>query len=118
MVLDEVRKFRRSVFTMWFDYREAFDTIPHSWLYEALKLAKISDKIISAIKSLSEKWATEIIIQTKESASVTDLIQYLCGILQGDCLSLILFVLCVNPLSGITLTKLLPWIHDRRKRST
>ena len=101
MVLDEVRKFRRSVFTMWFDYRKAFDSIPHSWLYEALKLAKIPDKIISAIKSLSEKWATEIIIQTKETASVTDLIRYLCGILQGDCLSLILFVLCVNPLSHL-----------------
>ena len=71
MVLDEVRKFRRNVFTMWFDYRKAFDSIPHSWLYEALKLAKIPDKIISAIKSLSKKWATEIIIQTKETASVT-----------------------------------------------
>ena len=57
--------------------------------------------IISSIKALSEKWATEIIIQTKETASVTDLIRYLCGILQGDCLSLILFVLCVNPLSHL-----------------
>ena len=30
---------------------------------------------------------------------MTDLIKYLCGILQGDCLSLILFILSVNPLS-------------------
>ena len=101
MILDEVRKLRRNIFTMWFDYRKAFDSIPHMWLYEALKLAKIPEEIISAVRSLSEKWATEILIQTNETASVTDLIQYLCGILQGDCLSLILFVLCVNPLSHL-----------------
>ena len=75
--------------------------IPNMWLYEALQLAKIPEEIISAIKTLSEKWATEILIQTKETASVTDLIQYLCGILQGHCLRLILFVLCVNPLSHL-----------------
>ena len=38
--------------------------------------------------------------------SLTDRIKYLSGILQGDCLSLILFVLSVNPLSF--LLKLLP----------
>ena len=80
MILDEVRKHRRNIFTMWFDYRKAFDSIPHMWLYEALQLAKIPEEIISAIKTLSEKWATEILIQTKETASVTDLIQYLCAI--------------------------------------
>ena len=101
MILDEVRKFKRNIFTMWFDYRKAFDSIPHTWLYEAMKLAKIPDEIVSSIRLLSEKWATEILIQTKETVSITDLIQYLCGILQGDCLSLILFVLCVNPLSHI-----------------
>ena len=65
MVLDEVRKYRRNLFCMWFDYRKAFDSIPHMWLYEALQLAKIPEEIISAIKTLSEKWATEILIQTK-----------------------------------------------------
>ena len=33
--------------------------------------------------------------------SVTDLIEYLTGILQGDCLVLFLFILCVNPLSHL-----------------
>ena len=66
-----------------------------------MRLAKIPDRIIGAVKSLAMKWKTEIHIQTKEMVSVTDLIQYLTGILQGDCLALILFVLSVNPLSHL-----------------
>ena len=95
MVLDEVRKNRHNIFTMWLDYRKAFDSIPHTWLFEAMRLAKIPDRIIKAIQSLAEKWKTEIHMQTKEKVSVTDLIQYVTGILQGDCLALLLFVHCV-----------------------
>ena len=29
MVLDEVRQYNRNIFTMWFDYQKAFDSIPH-----------------------------------------------------------------------------------------
>jgi hypothetical protein len=101
MIMDEVRKHKRSLFTMWFDYKKAFDSIPHVWLFEAMRLAKIPDRIIRAVQSLAEKWRTEIHMQTKESVSVTDLIRYLTGILQGDCLALLLFVLCVNPLSHL-----------------
>ena len=40
-------------------------------------------------------------LSTINILSVADFIEYLTGILQGDCLSLILFVLCVNPLSHL-----------------
>ena len=101
MVLDEVRQYNRNIFTMWFDYQKAFDSIPHQWLFETLKLAKVPVKLTSTIERLAYGWATKVSIQTNESFSVTDIIKYLTGILQGDCLSLILFVLCVNPLSHL-----------------
>ena len=47
MILDEVRSNRRNLFMMWFDYKKAFDSIPHQWLIEALKLAKIPDMLLN-----------------------------------------------------------------------
>ena len=32
MVLDEVKKQRKILFMMWFDYRKAFDSVPHLWI--------------------------------------------------------------------------------------
>ena len=62
-------------------------THTYTHTYIALKLAKIPDDIITNIRSLAEKWATEIHLQTQKSATVTDFIKYLTGVLQGDCLN-------------------------------
>ena len=40
-------------------------------------------------------WSTKLYLNDIES----DIIKYLSGVLQGDCLSLIVFILCLNPLS-------------------
>ena len=60
MVSDEVIKNRRNLITVWLDYKKAFDSVPHSWIIESLKLAKIPDKIIDVIKMLMSKWRTKI----------------------------------------------------------
>ena len=44
-------------------------------------------------------WATKVILNTEKEQIETDEIKYLNGTLQGDLLSLILFILSVNPLS-------------------
>ena len=99
MVFDEVREYRRNLFSMYFDYKKAFDSISHTWLIEALKLAKVHPSMIAVIESLIDKWATQVHLQAEKSLSITDVINYLTGLFQGDCLSLLLFVICVNPLS-------------------
>ena len=101
MILDKVRSNRRNLFMMWSDYKKAFDSIPHHWLIEALQLAKIPDMLLNAIVKLTEKWATKVYLHTNNTVSVTDTIRDLAGVLQGDCLSLLLFILCVNPLSHL-----------------
>ena len=98
-ILNEVGEHKRNIFTMWFDYKKAFDLIPHQWLLEALKLAKLPADLIKCIETLAKKLVTNITLQTEKERSVSSLIRYLTGILQGDSMSLILFVLCVNPLS-------------------
>ena len=63
-----------------------------------LKLAKVPDTIIEAVRQLMSAWATKVFLNTDKEIEI-DEIKYLNEILQGDLLSLILFILSVNPLS-------------------
>ena len=84
---------------MWFDYKKVFDSVPHDWIIQALHLAKIPVKIINAIKNLMHLWSTKVHLFTNQNNLETDEIHYHIGALRGNCLSLILFILSVNPLS-------------------
>ena len=48
---------------------------------------------------MSKRWATIVTLKGTNQAIKTDTITYFKGIFQGDSLSVILFVLSVNPLS-------------------
>ena len=39
-VMSEVKKKRRNLFTIWLDYKKAFNSVPHEWLIYALQLPK------------------------------------------------------------------------------
>ena len=56
-------------------------------------------KIINALSNLMKKWTTRVVIRGDGVNVTSEIIRYLRGIFQGDSLSVILFVLCVNPLS-------------------
>ena len=45
-VLSEVKKKRRNIFTVWLDYKKAFDSVPHEWLLYALQLAKVPAQLL------------------------------------------------------------------------
>ena len=83
----------------WFDYKKAFDSVPHSWIIKALELARVPKQLIDNITTLKQFWHTEVMLQTDNETLTTEQIAYLTGILQGDSLSLILFELCTDPLS-------------------
>ena len=100
-ILKEVKVKRRNLYTVWLDYKKAFDSIPHKWLLYALKLAKVPDDLITAIKNLTESWYTKLHLYGKNANITTDLIKVLKGIYQGGSLSVILFVLSLNPLSHL-----------------
>ena len=81
---------------MWLDYQKPLDSVPHKWLIKALKLTKVPEKIITAIKTSIKKWSAIV----SEGTSVeSQLIQHLRGIFQGGSFSVSLFIFCVNPLS-------------------
>ena len=99
MVLDQVNQQRKNLVMVWFDYRKAFDSVPHSQIIKTLHLAKVPEKVLNTILLLMELWATEVNLFAEGINIETESINYLTGILQGNCLSLMLFILSVNPLS-------------------
>ena len=40
----------RNLYTVWLDYQKAFDSVPYSWMINALKLAKVPAVIIKAVE--------------------------------------------------------------------
>ena len=100
-IMKEARSMRRNLVTVWLDYRKAFDSITHDWLLEALRVAKIPQHLITAVKNLTESWYTILNLNGTSKTIASGLIKILTCIYQGDSLSVILFVLALNPLSHL-----------------
>ena len=98
-IMQEVRRMRKNLATIWLDYRKAFGSIPHSWLIKSLKLAKVPDNIINAIENFTQSWDTILHLNGNNENVASSLIKIVKGIYQGDSLSVMLFVVSLNPLS-------------------
>ena len=64
-ILEEVTKYRRNLVVIWLDYQKVFDSIPHSWLFEALRLANFPEKSIYVIDTLTKCWSTNLHIHSE-----------------------------------------------------
>ena len=66
VVTNEAKKGRRNLSMIWLDYKKAYDSVPHAWIIEALRLAKIPDTIIAAVQHLISRWSMELNIPTSD----------------------------------------------------
>ena len=98
-IMNEVRRMRRHLTTIWLDYRKAFDSIPHSWLIKSLKLAKVPDNITNAIENLTQSGYIVLHLNGNNANVASSLIKIIKGIYQSDSLSVMLFVISLSPLS-------------------
>ena len=98
-ILSKVRQKKRNLLTVWLDYRKAFDSVPHDWIIKALQLAKVLKNLVESIKRLTKQWATILNLLGEGQSVTSDEIHYAKDIFQGDSLSVLLFILSVNPLS-------------------
>lgn len=101
VVLKQASNKQRNLFAAYIDYQKAYDSVPHDWLIDVLKIYKIHPKLIDFCATLTTKWKTEIVLKTKEMNIITNKIDINRGIFQGDSLSPLWFCLALNPLSTI-----------------
>lgn len=92
---------RRNIFTMYIDYKKAFDSVPHSWLIYILEHYKIHPTLVHFLKTAMLSWKTILKLNTGDTPVQTEAIPIRRGIFQGDSLSPLWFCLALNPLSNL-----------------
>jgi len=83
----------------WTDYQKAFDRVPHSWIIKSLELIGINNKVISFTKKVMSYWRTCMRLHTEHKLVETEDMKIQCGIFQADSLSLLLFCICLIPVT-------------------
>ena len=68
-------------------------------MIRSLRLAKIPDKLITAIGTLTKQWAAIMQLHGDKSSITSDVINFSNGIFEGDSISGLLFILSLNTLS-------------------
>ena len=91
-IINKARTKQRSLVITLLDLKNAFGEVHHNLIQTALDYHHISDHIKSLVKSLYTDFKTSIL--TNEFR--TPFISVGRGVLQGDCLSPLLFNLCFN----------------------
>ncbi|XP_064214079.1 uncharacterized protein LOC135266755 [Tribolium castaneum] len=102
IIANEAKKRHRNVSVAWLDYQKAFDSVPHSYLIDVLNIYKVNGKIVNFLQHCMKSWRTQLLVNNDRKTSVkTNPIPIESGIFQGDSLSPILFIICLNPLSRL-----------------
>ncbi|KAL0820164.1 hypothetical protein ABMA28_006097 [Loxostege sticticalis] len=87
VVLQQVQRKKKDLFTMYIDYKKAYDSVPHSWLLKVLEIYKLHPHIISFLEVSMQSWTTKLKLNTLNESIETDPIKIQRGIFQGDALS-------------------------------
>jgi len=96
-VTKDSRTRRTNLAMAWIDYKKAYDSVPHTWILESLRLHNIEPGLIAFIQQSMTHWKTKLYFNSKSTAEI----KINCGIYQGDALSPLLFCIALNPLSVI-----------------
>lgn len=100
-IIEDCQKYKKNLVLGWIDYQKAFDSVPHSWLIEALELIGTAKEVISFCKESIKTWRTTIHLKLPDSELQTRPMQIRKGIFQGDSLSPLLFCIAMAPLSRL-----------------
>ena len=91
-IIEEIKRCNREAYLVFVDFRKAFDSIHRETMFEILHLYGIPDAIIEAVKSLYS--GSESCVFTSDG--ITELFSISSGILQGDTLAPLLFIIVLD----------------------
>ena len=86
-------------------------------MIQSLKLAKIPEKLVTEIETLTKQWATIVQLRGDQSCITSDAINLSNGTFQGESISVLPFILSLNPLSYM-LGKLKGYNYGNYRRKT
>jgi len=101
MVMEEAKKKKRNISTAWIDYKKAFDSIPHDWIVETLRMHKFDETTINFFEATMKNWKTSLTLNHTNGCIITETFSINTGIFQGDSPSGLIFILCLLPLSWL-----------------
>ncbi|XP_055846222.1 uncharacterized protein LOC129912125 [Episyrphus balteatus] len=101
VIIEQSTKNQRNLYVSYIDYKKAFDSIPHTWLIEVLKIYHIHPKVISFLTHIMSKWKTCIEMFKNGTLLKTKEIPIKSGIFKGDYFSALWFCIAINPLSNM-----------------
>lgn len=99
LITTQAKKRLKIISMAWIDYQKAFDSVPHSWLLEVLKIYKINRQVIALLGHLMSTWRTTLFVHNISASYRTSQVLIKRGIFQGDSLSPLWFCLALNILS-------------------
>lgn len=85
----------------WIDYKKAFDSVPHSWILETMRLYHTDATLYNFCQHTMNKWSTVIKTRTTIGDTTTRRFSINKGIFQGDSLSPLLFCISLIPLTHL-----------------
>ena len=111
------KKKQRNLSVAWIDYQKAFDSVPHTWIIDVMKIYKIPSAIVKVIELTIMTWKPKMILPHTNEQLTTGKICIRRGIYQGDSMSPLLFCLTLIPLTNILNRKNLGYEVDQNKVS-
>lgn len=118
MVTKQARKRKKNISMAWIDYQKAFDSVPHTWLLEILKIYKVNQHMVELLEALMSTWRTTLTLNSGTANYATTEIKIKRGIFQGDSLSPLWFCLALNPLSNILNRSAYSYCMDQQTKIT
>lgn len=101
MIMDDAKTKKLNMSTAWIDYRKAFDSVPHDWIIDTLRIHQFDETITKFIETTMKQWKTSITLPYCDGQVKTDLFEINNGIFQGDSPSGLLFILSLLPLTWL-----------------